>query len=121
MPNVMIEFLNKFVIKGTNIYFGHEDKVYVISKQLIINVFGVCAKEYVEEPKRHVNKSLTIHSLYSCRLALTNSSIDQWNAKSLGLPYSIRYPLYRLFIKGRRSNILTSRMMNSQVTQTTKL
>jgi hypothetical protein len=40
---VMLEFLNTFVIKGTNIYFGHKDKVYVISKQLIIDVFGVCA------------------------------------------------------------------------------
>jgi hypothetical protein len=29
-------------IKGVIIYFGHKDKVYVISKQLIINVFGVC-------------------------------------------------------------------------------
>jgi hypothetical protein len=27
MPNVMLEFLNKFLIKGTNIYFGHKDKV----------------------------------------------------------------------------------------------
>jgi hypothetical protein len=29
------------------IFFGHKDKVYVISKQLIVNVFGVCAKGYV--------------------------------------------------------------------------
>jgi hypothetical protein len=32
MPDVMLEFLNTFLIKGTNIYFGHKDKVYVISK-----------------------------------------------------------------------------------------
>jgi hypothetical protein len=31
------------LINGANIYFGHKDKVYVISKQLIIDVFGVCA------------------------------------------------------------------------------
>jgi hypothetical protein len=43
MPNVMLEFLNTFVIKGTYIYFGHKDKPYVISKQLIVDVFGVCA------------------------------------------------------------------------------
>jgi len=43
MFDVMLEFLNKFVIKGTNIYFGHNDNVYVISKQLIVDVFGVCA------------------------------------------------------------------------------
>jgi hypothetical protein len=51
MLNVMLEFLNTFLIKGTNIYFGHKDKEYVISKQLIINVFGVCAKGYVEDLK----------------------------------------------------------------------
>ncbi len=39
MPNVMLEFLNTFFIKGTNIYFGHKDKVYVINKQLIVDVF----------------------------------------------------------------------------------
>jgi hypothetical protein len=35
MPDVILEFMNTFLIKGTNIYFGHKDKVYVISKQLI--------------------------------------------------------------------------------------
>ncbi len=47
----MLEFLNTFLIKGTNIYFGHKDKVYDINKQLIIDVFGVCAKGYIEELK----------------------------------------------------------------------
>jgi hypothetical protein len=51
MPDVMLEFLNTFLIKGTNIYFGHKDKVYDINKQLIIDVFGVCAKGYIEELK----------------------------------------------------------------------
>jgi hypothetical protein len=51
MLDVMLEFLNTFLIKGTNIYFGHKDKVYVISKQLIVDVFGVCAKGYVKDPK----------------------------------------------------------------------
>jgi hypothetical protein len=40
-----------FLIKGRNIYFGHKDKVYVISKQLIVDVFGVCADGYVKELK----------------------------------------------------------------------
>jgi hypothetical protein len=40
MLNVMLELLNTFFIKGTYIYFGHKDKVYVINKQLIINFFG---------------------------------------------------------------------------------
>jgi hypothetical protein len=51
MPDVMLEFLNTLLIKGENIYFGHKDKEYVISKQLIVNVFGVCAKGYVENLK----------------------------------------------------------------------
>jgi hypothetical protein len=49
--DIMLEFLDTFVIKGTNIYFGYKDKVYVISKQLIIDVFGVCAEGYVEDLK----------------------------------------------------------------------
>jgi hypothetical protein len=28
MPNVMLEILNTFLIKGVDIYFGHKDKVY---------------------------------------------------------------------------------------------
>ncbi len=51
MFDVMLEYLNTFLVKGTNIYFGHKDKVYVINKQLIVNFFGVCAEGYVEDPK----------------------------------------------------------------------
>jgi hypothetical protein len=51
MPDVMLEFLNTFLIKGANIYFRHKDKVYVINEQLIIYVFGMCAEGYVKEPK----------------------------------------------------------------------
>ncbi len=43
-------------MKNADIYFGHNDKVYVICKQLIVDVFGVCADGYVKELKRHVNK-----------------------------------------------------------------
>ncbi len=35
MPNVMLEFLNTFLIKGEDIYFGHKDKVYVINNNLL--------------------------------------------------------------------------------------
>jgi hypothetical protein len=65
MADVMLEFLNTFFIKGVDIYFGHKNKVYVISKQLI----GACVGGYVEEPKRQVSKSLVIQALYNCRLA----------------------------------------------------
>jgi hypothetical protein len=77
MPDVMLEFLNTFLIKGLNIYFKHKDKVYVINKQLIVDVFRVCVEGYVEEPKGHVSKSLAVHALQSCRLTPTNSSLDQ--------------------------------------------
>ncbi len=82
MLDVMLEFLNTFLIKGLNIYFGHKDKVYVISKQLIVDVFGVCVERYVEESKGQVSKSLVVQALQSCRLAPTNSSVDQWKFKS---------------------------------------
>jgi len=38
MPNIMLEFLNTFIIKGTYIYFGYHDKMYVINKHLIVDV-----------------------------------------------------------------------------------
>jgi hypothetical protein len=58
MLDVMLEFLNTLLIKG-----AYKDKVYVINKQLIVDVFGVCADGYVKEPKRQVNKSLIIQVL----------------------------------------------------------
>jgi hypothetical protein len=61
--DVMLEFMNTFLIKGVDIYFGHKDKVYVINKQLIVDVFGVCAERSVEELKRHVSNSLVVHAL----------------------------------------------------------
>jgi len=91
MPDVMLKFLNTFLIKGTYIYFGHKDKEYIISKQLIIDVFGVCVEGYVEKPKGQVSKSLIVQALHSCRLAPANSPTNQWNVKSMGLPYFVRY------------------------------
>ncbi len=51
MPDVMLEFLNTFLIKGVDIYFGHKDKVSIINKKLIVDVFGMCVEGYVKEPK----------------------------------------------------------------------
>jgi hypothetical protein len=34
--------------------------VYVINKQLIVDIFGMCVEGYVEESKWQVSKSLTI-------------------------------------------------------------
>ncbi len=91
MPDVMLEFLNTFLIKGIYIYFGHKDKVYVINKLLIVDVFRVCAEGCVKEQKGQVSKSLIVHALQNIRLAPANSSTNQWNAKSLGLPYFVKY------------------------------
>jgi hypothetical protein len=74
--SVMLEFLNTFVIKGTYIYFGHKDKVYVISKQLIVDVLGACAKGYIEDLKGQVNKTLVVQALQGYKLAPTNSFAD---------------------------------------------
>ncbi len=92
MPDVMLEFLNTFLIKGAIICFGHKDKVYVISKQLIVDIFGMCMERYVEKLKGKVSKSLTVHALQSYRLAPANSFTYQWNVKSLGIPYFVIYP-----------------------------
>jgi hypothetical protein len=37
--------------------------VYVINKQLIVDVFGVCVEGYVEESKGQLSKSLAIQAL----------------------------------------------------------
>jgi hypothetical protein len=63
MLDVMLEFFNTFLIKGANIYFRHKDKVYVINKQLIVDVFGVCVEGYIKESIGQVSKSLTIEAL----------------------------------------------------------
>jgi len=65
--------------------------VHGINKQLIVDVFGVCVEGYVEKLKGQVNKSLVVQALPSCKLAPTNFLTNQWNAKSLGLPYCIKY------------------------------
>jgi hypothetical protein len=52
LRSIMLEFMNTFVIKGTYIYFGYLDKVYVINKQLIVDVFGVSVEGYVKDLKK---------------------------------------------------------------------
>ncbi len=76
MPNIMLEFFNTLLIKGVDICIGHKDKVYVINKQLTVDVFGMCVERYVEELKGQISKSLTIQALQSCRLAPANFFID---------------------------------------------
>jgi hypothetical protein len=63
IPNIMLEFLSNFVIKITSIYFDYKDKMYVISKQLLIDVFRVYAKGYVKNPKGQINKTIALQAL----------------------------------------------------------
>ncbi len=95
-----------------DIYFGHKDKVYVINKQLIINVFGVCAKRYVEEPKGQVSKSLTIRhyrvvDLHLHILLQINGMQRVWVCHTM----SNILPLYLSFIKRKRYNIFATKML----------
>jgi hypothetical protein len=76
MIDVMLKLLNTFLIKGTYIYFRHKDKVYIVNTQLIVDVFEVCAKGYVEEPKGQVSKSLVVQALQNCRLTPANFSTN---------------------------------------------
>ncbi len=59
---------------------------------MIIDVFGVCVEGYVENLKGQVGKIVALQALHSCRSTPTNSTRDQWNAKNLGWPYSVKYP-----------------------------
>lgn len=70
--DIMLKFMNTFVIKGTNIYFGYKNKVYVINKQLIIDVFRIYVKGYVEDLKGQINKTVALQALQSYRIAPMN-------------------------------------------------
>jgi hypothetical protein len=52
----LVEFVNTFVIKGFDIYFGRESIVYVISKHMMTNAFRVCHIGYIEDSKLEVNE-----------------------------------------------------------------
>ncbi len=43
-PNhgAIVEFLNTFVIKGFEIYFGKRSIMYVINKQIMVDALGIC-------------------------------------------------------------------------------
>jgi hypothetical protein len=47
----LVEFMNTFVIKGNDIYFGRRGVMYVISKQIIVDGFGICESGNVEDLK----------------------------------------------------------------------
>jgi len=51
MLDVMLEFFDTLLINDANVYFGHKDKVYLISIQLVIDVIGIYEEGYVEKTK----------------------------------------------------------------------
>ncbi len=62
--DALVEFLNTFVIKGSEIYFGRRKIMYVISEQLIANVFSVYQSGYVEDPEGYMTKTLAKKLLF---------------------------------------------------------
>jgi hypothetical protein len=109
----MLEFLNTLLIKGTNIYFGDKDKVYVISKQLIGDVFGMHGKGHVEKSKgRSINHEQFRHykivNLHLQFLVQINGMQRAWVFPTL----SNILPLYLLFIRGRRYSIFATIMLS---------
>jgi hypothetical protein len=49
-------------------------------------------------------KGQVIQALHSCKFTPTNSSTNQWNAKSLGLPYFVKY-LANIFVIYQREKV----------------
>jgi hypothetical protein len=47
----LVEFLNIFVIKESEIYFGRRGIMYVINKQIMVDAFRMCHTGYIEDPK----------------------------------------------------------------------
>jgi len=58
IPDVMLEFLSTFIINNTYICFCYKYNVYVISKQLIVDVLKVYVEGYVKDLKGQVNKTV---------------------------------------------------------------
>jgi hypothetical protein len=52
-------------MKGTYFYLGYQDKVYMISKHLIVDVFGVYAERCIKDPKGQVSKTIALKALQS--------------------------------------------------------
>jgi len=50
--------------------------VYVISKQLMVYVFGVYQSGYVEDPKGHVTKALAEELLYKHDIKPPYTNVD---------------------------------------------
>ncbi len=69
-------FFNTFVIKGSKIYCGRRNIVYVISKQLIVDALGVCYNGYIEDPKGPMTKMLAKELLFKHDIKLPYTNVD---------------------------------------------
>jgi hypothetical protein len=64
------------VIKGLEIYFGKKNMVYFISKQLIVNAFGVYDSGYNKDPKGQVIKTLAKELLFKHDIKTPYTNVD---------------------------------------------
>ncbi len=60
-----MELLNTVVIKKFEIYLKKGATMYVINKQMMVDVISVCQAGYMEDPKGQVNKLVVGELLYN--------------------------------------------------------
>ncbi len=115
IPDVMLEFMNTFLIIGTYIYFGNKDKVYVINKQLIVYVFECVRKDMQNNQK---DKLVSRYQFRHYRIVDLHLQIFlQINGmQKVQVCHTLLdiLPLYMSFTKGRRYNILVIKMLLHQ-------
>ncbi len=74
--DALLEFFSTFVIKGSKVYFGRKNIVYVINKQLIVDAFGVYQSGYIEDPKGHVTKTFAEELLFKHDIKPPYTNVD---------------------------------------------
>jgi hypothetical protein len=87
----LVEFLNIFMIKGKEFFFGRRGAMYVIGKQIIAYAFGVCQSGSVEDPKGHVTRMLVEELLFNHDIKPPYINTNKWNIKKCKIPINIRY------------------------------
>ncbi len=60
-----MELLNTVAIKKFEIYLKKGATMYVINKQMMVDVISVCQAGYIEDPKGQVNKLVVGELLYN--------------------------------------------------------
>jgi len=62
--------------KGSKVYFGKRNIMYVINKQLIANAFGVYQNRYFEDPKEQVTKTFAQELLFKHDIKPPYTNVD---------------------------------------------